>query len=379
MTRGNQHWLFQRFMAWGCVVLLASLAACASSASNTVAHTLTVTPQPAHALTFYEGEDGEEPEPFTPFLVANGPGSTVISFGFSQFEGAYYLTKYDASWGERDISNGFQPSDPRWDCDQSPETSIISPDTTFVARPCTDGSLTVFTASTAIEVFHRGETPGAAALGARIPVAAFAPDSHTVALTNDGPGGPGQTITLFDTHTWAKGRTLTLTAGLLSRPGWSADGTRLAAVALDGTLHIWNAQSGAEVAAMTIPRFAVGSAASDPAGPAPQWSPDGASLLVTSPGDVGTLLTVWAVQGSTLIPHASASVASAPDAANPQMAPDGQHIFLHTAAQHGQIFSASDLHQVSDFALAGNLTLWIDANHLAVFTLQAVVVPMQIG
>jgi hypothetical protein len=100
---------------------------------------------------------------------------------------------------------------------------------------------------------------------------------------------------------------------------------------------------------------------------------------VTTPGDAGTLLTAWTVQGSTLIPHASASVATAPDAANPQLSPDGLHIFLHTTAQHGQIFRASDLRQVSDFALAGNLTLWLDASHLAVFTLQATVVPMQIG
>ncbi len=380
LTRGGQRPWVQRLMAWGCVALLAGLAACASSGGGgTVANTLRVTPQASHALTFYEGEDDTPPEPFTPFLVANGPDASVISFGFSQLEGAYYLARYDAAWGERDISNGFQPSDPKWDCDQSPETSVLSPDATFVARPCADGSLNVFAASTAIVVFHRGGTPGGIALSARVPVAAFAPDSHTVALTNDGPSGPGQTITLYDTRTWVKGRTITLTVGLLSRPGWSADGTRLAAVALDGTLHIWDVATGGEVTTTSVPRFAIGGAASDPAGPAPLWSPDGAMLWATAPGGAGTLLTSWAVMGSTLVPHASATLAVPPSSANPQLAPDGQHLFVHTAALHGQIFSASDLRQMSDFALAGSLVLWTDASHLAVFTLQATVVPLKIG
>jgi hypothetical protein len=360
------------------VVVLLCLAACTGS-SATVAHSLAVTPQVSHALTFYEGEADEDPEAFTPFMVANGPKNTVISFGFALQEGAYYLASYDATWQERNISNGFQPSDPHWDCDQSPESAVVSPDVTLVARPCIDGSLTVFAESTAIEVFHRNAPAGGISLSARVPSVAFAPDSHTIALTNDGPSGPGQAIITYDTHTWAKRYTLDASAGLLSRPSWSADGTHLAAVTLDGTLHIWDAASGAEVASMTTPRFNVGTAGYDPAGPPPQWSPDGTTLYVTTPGSSGALITAWALTGNTLVPHASTIISAAPTAVNPQLAPDGAHLLVHTAAQHGQILRATDLRQVSDFALPGSLTLWLDATHLAAFTLQATVVPLQVG
>jgi WD40 repeat protein len=370
----------QRWVACGGVALLVCLAACAgTSGGSTAAHTLPVTPQPAIALTFYENEAGEGPEAFTPFLVSNGPAHSVVSFGFSQQEGAYYIASYDADWHERDISNGFQPSDPKWDCDDAYNTSVIAPDVTLVARPCVDGSISFFAETTATVLFRLPGTPGVVSLSARIPSAAFAPVGHVVAITNDGPAGPGQSITLYDTQTWMQGLTLDAAAGLLSQPSWSADGTKLAAVTLDGTLHIWDASSGAEVAHVTIPQFTQGSAASDPAGPAPQWSPDGTSLLVTTPAATGTALTMWAVQGTTLVPHASATIAAMPNTVNPQMSPDGQHIFVHTTALHGQIFTASDLRQVSDFGLVGNLVLWTDARHLAVFTTQASVVPMKVG
>ena len=383
MMRANRHHttgFYRRLLACGSMLCLLLCAACAGGTTGaSIAHTLTVTPQVAQPITFYEGD--ENIEPFTPFLVQNGPNNSIMAFGFSQNEGAYYIATYDAAtWHEQAISNGFQPSDPHWDCDQSPENSTISPDGTLVARPCADGSITVFAQLDAITVFHQTGNFANATLSARAPVAAFAPDSRTLALTDDGPGGPGQSITLLDTHTWQTRGAITVTAGILSRPGWSADGTRIAAVSLDGALHIWNAQTGAEEVTASIPQFAEGTAPSDPDGPAPQWSPDGSALLVTTPATVtgGTLLTMWSVQGTTLIPHASATVAYGPDPTNPQLAPDGQHVFIHTATQHGQIFT-SDLKQVSDFALPGDLTLWLDTHHLAVFTLSATVVPLRLG
>src|SRR5579883_1659428 len=178
-----------------CVVWL--LAGCGAGAGSMQQQTLHIQRLAAQPITFYEGD--EEIEPFTPFMAVLGPQGRVLTFGFAANEGAYYITIYDAAtWQERGISNGFQPTDPQWECDQTPETStFFSADATKVARACADGSVTVFSLPNAVPVFHQpGANNGDIALAARAPIAAFSPDGRTLALTDDGPSGPGEHITL---------------------------------------------------------------------------------------------------------------------------------------------------------------------------------------
>jgi WD40 repeat protein len=361
--------------------LLSVLAACGAARGNgTPPALLAVHAAPPQPLTFYEGD--ENIEPFTPFLALRGPQGSVLALGFAEREGAYYITTYDAvTWQERGISNGFQPSDPQWDCDQAPDISTtFSTDLTRLARTCADGSMTIFALPEAVPLYHQAGASGDVALADRAPAAVFAPDGRTLAVTDDGPSGPGTTITLLDTQTWQARQRISIAAGLLSRPSWSPDGTRLAEVALDGTLHIWNAATGAQVAASApVPQFAVADAASDPAGPAPLWSPDGATLFVAAPTAYGATISRWTLHGAILTPGATVTVAVPPTTVAPQLAPDGSYLFIHTAPTHGQLLATSDLHAAADFALPGPLAIWSDARHIAAFTLQATVVVLSFG
>jgi hypothetical protein len=263
------------YTTFGAIFLLLLAACGGANAGSMPQQSIHIQQFSAQPITFYEGD--EEIEPFTPFMAQRGPQGRVLTFGFAANEGAYYITTYDAgTWQERGISNGFQPTDPQWECDQTPETStFFSADATRVVRACADGSATVFALPDAVPLYHHAGTTSDVALAARAPIAAFAPDGHTLALSDDGPSGAGQKFTLLDTAAWQARRTLTIPGGILSRPAWSPDGTRLALVTLDGTLGIWNAATGAEVAHVALPQFAIGNAASDPDGPAPQWSVDG--------------------------------------------------------------------------------------------------------
>lgn len=370
-----------RRVCWTMLVLLTGmLAACGAAGARTATPALlAVHAAPPQPLTFYEGD--ENIEPFTPFLAQRGPNGVVLTLGFAEREGAFYNTTYDAAtWQERAISNGLQPSDPQWDCDQSPDISTtFTADLTRLARTCADGSLTVFTLPDAVPLYHQAGVSGDLALAERAPAAIFAPDGRTLALTNDGPAGPGQTITLLDTRTWQPRQSITVAAGLLSRPAWSPDGTQIAEVALDGTLHVWNAATGASLAGALLPQFAVANAASDPAGPAPQWSPDSTTLYVTAPTAHGSSISVWTLHGTALTLGAITTVAVPPNTVNGQLAPDGSYLFIHTASTHGQLLAVSDLHTVADFALPGPLAIWSDARHIAAFTLQASVVVLSFG
>jgi WD40 repeat protein len=367
---------------WCMVVLIiaSSLMACSTSTANTsLSNQIAITAQAPHSLYFYEGSDDNEP--FTPFLASLGPSGIVATLGFATNEGAYYVTTYNTTtWRERANSNGLQPSDPLGDCDQAPDRStVFAPNLLHLARSCADGSLAIFNLPDAIAVYRQPAASETVTLSDRVPVVAFAPDNQTVALTDDGPAGPGQTITVRAMQTWQVQRTLTVAAGLLSRPAWSPDGTRLALVALDGTLQIWDATTGAEVAHATLPGFALGSAASDPAGPAPIWSADGTTLFVTAPTSTGTSISTWSLHGNALVPGVTTTLTTPPNAAAPQLSPDGAYLFLHTAATEGQIRTTTDLHSVATFALPGALAIWTGPRDIAAFTTHDTVIDLHLG
>lgn len=355
--------------------------ACSSATGASPSHQLAVTNTTPHPLVFYEGDD--DLEPFTPFYVHAGPNGSVMTFGFAENEGAYYITTYDANtWQETGISNGFAPGDPLWACDQAADTSTtFSPDATMMARACLDGSFTVFSLPNALTLYHQPSTQQNTALTDRAPVIVFSPNSSLVAATNDGPAGPGQTITLLDTHAWQAQGKLTLSDGLLSRPAWSPDGAHLAAVDLGGVIHIWDSQTRQETVKATLPQFAVGTAVADRDGPPPQWSPDGTRLIVTTPAKDGATISAWSLTaGATLTQQAVTSLGITPAQLNPQISPDGSLLFAYTAAKHGQLFTTADLRQRGDFALPSDLTIWgTDVHHLDAFTLDASVIPLQIG
>ncbi len=381
LGRKHRWWLALPLFALG-------LAACASNTTSssttqstpTPSHQLAVKAVGTHALTFYEGD--EDSEPFTPFLVNPGPDHTILAFGFSQDEGAFYIAAYNTTtWDEESISNGFGPTDPQWSCDQSPELSTsFDSAATLMARTCADGSMTVFALPDALALYHQGGSTGDVALASRSPVAVFAPNGATLALTDDGPSGPGQHIALLAVPTWQTLRSLTLANPLLSRPAWSPDGSLLAVTTLDGTLHILQTATGQDIADAALPHFALNSAASDPAGPAPQWSPDGTLLYVTTPTQNNqTIVSAWHWHNDALTAGATATIAFTPNQANPQLAPDGSYLLLHTSLKHGQLFTAPALQQVSDFALPGPLTAWADAQDVIGFTLNATAVVYKIG
>ncbi len=358
------------------------VAACSSSSASEPApsRALAVAAQPPHPLTFYEG--GDDREPFTPFFASRGPNGTVVTMGFANNEGAYYLAAFDAAtWNETDISNGFAPGDPLWDCDESPDTEIaLAPDTSLLARPCADGSVTIFSLPDAVMKYHATVAPSASPIASRVPSVAFAPQGGLVAITDDGPSGAGQHIMILSTQSWQQQASIAVAAGLLSRPAWSPDGSQLAAVDLSGTLRVWSA-SGQEVASAPVPRFTPGAAATDPAGPAPQWSPDGAHLYATAPSPGGTVIAAFTLSaGGQLSAGATATIPLVPNKADPQLSPDGTLIFAHSAVRHGQIFTAPGLVQTGDFALAGALAIWgPDSHSIDVFNLRAQVIPLQVG
>jgi hypothetical protein len=369
----------RRLGRWAMVLVTGLLVACGGNTHATSSNQIAITTQASHPLNFYEGNDDNEP--FTPFLATLGPPGVVATLGFATNEGAYYVTTYNIStWLERANSNGLQPSDPQWDCDQAPDRStVFAPNILHLVRSCADGSLTVFDLPDAIPVYHQPAAPATVSLSARVPVAVFAPDSQMLALTDDGPDGPGQTITLRDTHAWQAQRTFTIAQGLLSRPSWSPDGTRLALVALDGTLQIWDATDGAELTHASLPNFALGNAASDPAGPAPIWSADGATLFVTAPTSTGASISTWSLHGGTLAPGATTTLSTPPTAAAPQLSPDGMYLFLHATATQGQLLATADLHTVASFALPGALAIWIGPRDIAAFTTHDSAVDLHMG
>jgi WD40 repeat protein len=364
----------------GVIGLALWLMACAPTSASVASHALTVTAAPPIPLTFYEGED--DTEPFTPFLVAAGQQGNVMTFGYADREGAYYIATYASAntWDEVSISNGFAPSDPLWDCDAADSTSTtIAATGTLMARSCADGSVTAFALPNALAIYHQNSTSSGVGLSSRAPVTAFSPDGTKMALTDDGPGGAGHTITVLGTTTWQTLHTITVSAGLLSRPSWSANGAFVAAVDLDGMLRVWSASTGSQVAAATLPAFSSGTAANDIAGPAPLWSGDDNRLYAFTPTAGGTEASAWSFNGSALAAQAHTHVAYTLNETTPQLSPDGAHLFMQTSFEHAQIFQASSLAQVGDFPLAGNLAVWTDAQHLAIFTTNASVVVMQIG
>lgn len=374
----NGSW-FKRIAGVALMALTSVSSACISSANGAASNQIAITAHVPQSLYFYEGSDDNEP--FTPFLATLGPAGIVATVGFATNEGAYYVTTYDTTtWRERANSNGLQPSDPQWDCDQAPDRSTaFAPNLLHLVRSCADGSLTVFALPDAVAVYHQPADADAVTLSARVPVAVFSPDSQTLALTDDGPQGLGQTITLRDTHAWQTVRSFTVAAGLLSRPAWSPDGTRLALVALDGTLQIWDATTGMELTHATLPDFALGSAASDPAGPAPLWSADDTTLYVTAPSHTGSSLSAWSLHGGTLTAGMSIVLSMPPNAAAPQLSPDGAYLFLHTSATQGQLLGTVDLHPVATFALPGALAIWTGPRDIAAFTTHDTVIDLHLG
>lgn len=172
------------------LVMVVILSACSSATGAQPSHQLAVTSTAAHPLVFYEGDD--DLEPFTPFYAQQEPDGSVMTFGFAQNEGAYYITTYMANtWQETGISNGFAPGDPLWACDQSEGTSTsFSADATMMARACQDGSFTIFSLPNALVLYHQPGTQQNTALTDRAPVIAFAPQSNLLAVTDDGPLAP---------------------------------------------------------------------------------------------------------------------------------------------------------------------------------------------
>ncbi len=427
------NWMHRRRPSLGSLLVgitLLILAGCGGATGGSTTspnHSLLVTPQPAKALTFYEGT--EDIEPFTPFAavysanggwsVPNGSGNqaasipTYLTFGFAPVEGASYVTGYNAqTWQETVISNGFLPNDPLWDCDASPEQgTFIAADGSMVARACSDGSITFFSLPNALVVHQVKGDPTALQLGAREPSVTFSPHgpggtgatttTELIAYTDDGPAGPGTNITIASTSasaqaTWTKLGVIPVTAGLLSRPSWSPDGSMLAAVDLNGVLHIWNIPSGAgtsgfqEIGSAQIPQFVLGQGVNDPATPAPQWSPDGTTIVVATPGtatssDLGapssTILSSWKVATGALSQLALATIPQTPVVVDPQISPDGTLLLVHTAETHAQIYAFKSsngqpgaLRRVGDFAVPGPLVLWgSDSQHITAFTSQATV------
>ncbi len=416
------------------------LAGCGGATGGSTAspnHSLLVTPQPAKALTFYEGT--EDIEPFTPFAAvysanggwsaSNGSGNqtssipSYLTFGFAPIEGASYVTGYDAqTWQETIISNGFLPNDPLWDCDAAPEQgTFIAADGSMVARACSDGSITFFSLPNALVLHQVKGDPTALQLGAREPAVTFSPHgsgatgappnaamdqpAELIAYTDDGPAGPGTHITIANVamnigpsgspqETWTTLGVIPVTAGLLSRPSWSPDGSLLAAVDLNGVLHIWDMSSGTgttgfqEVGSVQTPHFVLGQSTSDPATPSPQWSPDGTTIVVATPAtatssDLGspssTVLSFWKIAAGSLRQLAFTSIAQTPVVVDPRISPDGTLLLVHTAETHAQIFALKSsngqpgaLRQVGDFAVPGPLVLWgADAQHITAFTSQA--------
>lgn len=382
--RSKFHHPHRQLLALLCSIPLILVTACnQNTATSTVpvSHAVAVTPKLPQPITFYEGPD--ELEPFTPFFINTGSSGSVVTVGFAQAEGAYYLTSYDTnSWKQNNLSNGFSPTDPLWECDSYIDTSLaVAADTSALSRSCIDGSVTIFKIPDALPVYHVSATQTLTTLGQRAPIVAFSRTNHMVAITNDGPSGPGTTISLVDSTTWQPiNTTITIATGLLSRPDWSADGTRLAAISTDGVLHVWSANTGTEIAHQSLTGFAIGSTASDVASPAPQWSPDGTKIYTSSPSSAGTNVTAFSFAGSTLVQTAQVTIAFPLSKVNPQLSPDGSALFLHSGMKHGQIFTTPALKQVSDFDLPAELALWSsNAKQIAVFTLNATVVPLTIG
>lgn len=378
------HWracvLPKRMITHIMILVFVALSGCSSSVTVTSVPAIAVVAMTPHPLTFYEGEDSIEP--FAPFYVSPGPQGTVNMMGFAQREGAYYVASYlSMNWNITGVSNGFAPSDPQWECDTSPEDAIaISPTVNFLARPCADGSVTVFSLPDALPVLHLPAMGSSVGLTSRKPVAVFSPDGTQMALTDDSPLGPGSHIDIYSTQTWQSTVNIALSPPLLSRPAWSHNGQDIAAVDMSGSLHIWNAMNGQPVASAAIPNFSQGDAAVAQSGPAPMWSPDDRSIISATPTGTASLqLTKYAVQRSQLAQLAQSQVPVLPNIALPMLAADGQFVFLHVAPQHGQLFAAQTLQQVSDFALAGSRVLWSATGHvLFVFTVNATEITMKI-
>jgi WD40-like Beta Propeller Repeat len=378
----SRRWLMF-FFAMGSVL---SLVACGpfgsrGNSSTGLSHVLVMTSGVPHQLTFYEGEDDNEPN--TPFYIHRGIDNTMQLLSFVPNEGAYYLATYDSTtWQEQNTSNGFSPSDPLWDCDDSPDNEISIDSTgSLLSRSCEDGSVTIFTLPTAVSVYHAIVAPNPSAVTARVPAVTFAPQGQSVAITDDGPGGIGQHIVILSTRNWQTLTKITITGGLLSQPSWSPDGSYIAAVDVTGMLHIWSARDGHEVANIQEQQFSLGSAMTDPSEPDPQWSPDGSYLYTITPSaNNGSVIASFKFDSERLTSKADAMVSFSPDKVDPLLSPDGSLLFIRTGLSQGRIVTTSDLRQASDFALSGTLIAWgIGGHELNVFTLNATVIPMQIS
>ncbi|MHC4622839.1 MAG: protein kinase domain-containing protein [Planctomycetota bacterium] len=185
--------------------------------------------------------------------------------------------------------------DDTWSC-RFPymKCAALSPDGTYIAASCLDGTVRVWDTATAANVKTlRGHDESATAV-------AFSPDGKRIVSGND------TTIKVWDATTGDELRTLRGHESGVLAVAFSLDGKRIAAACWDGTAKVWNTSTGGQPLVLEHKELVTSVA----------FSPDGKRL---ASGSSDTTIKVWDVEGgaelTTLRGHAAGvgSVAFSPD------------------------------------------------------------------